>query len=421
MKTIHTHRLQPAAAGPWVISSYFAEGLPYNVVNTVAVVMLADFALSKSYITVAVSLLSLPWSLKALWSPLIDIYSTKRRWLLAAQAAVALCFAGVAAALALPHRTAAVLAALTAAAFCSATYDIACDGFYMQALSPARQSFFVGFRTTAYRLSTIFAGGALLYLAARMGWQAVFLTASALLLFFAVLHAALLPHPERRANAAAAEGDAPKSVAQALSAFWTVLRSFFVKRDLLFMLLFLLAYRLGEALLAKITCLFLIDDRARGGIGLDTAQYSFIYGVSGVSALLLGGILGGIYISRHSLRRSVLPMAVLLNVPDLLYVWMSVCQPESLWLVGSAVAIEQFGYGFGLTAYMVYMLQSVKGAFATSHYAFLTCIMALGLMLPGLISGWLQEHLGYTAFFEVACLCTLPGFAASWWLARRKG
>jgi PAT family beta-lactamase induction signal transducer AmpG len=204
-----------------------------------------------------------------------------------------------------------------------------------------------------------------------------------------------------------------------LRAFWTVLKSFFTKRDLLFMFLFLIAYRLGEALLAKVTSLFLIDTQAHGGLGLDTKTYGIIYGVAGVSALLVGGILGGMYIARHTLRRSVLWMALALNVPDLLYVWMAYTQPDNLWIIGSAVAVEQFGYGFGLTAYMVYMLQSVKGNFATSHYAFLTCIMALGLMLPGLVSGSLQELLGYAHFFELACVCTLPGFAASWWLMRR--
>lgn len=418
---------RPASAWTWVISSYFAEGLPYNVVNTLAVVMLADLALRNSYITLTVSLLSLPWSLKALWSPLVDVYATKRRWLLRAQLACALCFLITAAALLLPAGMPWILTSLALAAFASATYDIACDGFYMQALSPERQSYFVGIRSTAYRISTIFASGALIYAAGWLrqqgspvagvsdvafGWSAVFLLVSVMLVVFSAVHNLILPRPAD-AQLPEAERENP------LRAFWTVLKSFFTKRDLLFMFLFLIAYRLGEALLSKVTSLFLIDTQAHGGLGLDTKTYGIIYGVAGVSALLVGGILGGMYIARHTLRRSVLWMALALNVPDLLYVWMAYTQPDNLWIIGSAVAVEQFGYGFGLTAYMVYMLQSVKGNFATSHYAFLTCIMALGLMLPGLVSGSLQELLGYAHFFELACVCTLPGFAASWWLMRR--
>jgi PAT family beta-lactamase induction signal transducer AmpG len=433
-------RCSSVSAWVWVPSSYFAEGLPYNVVNTLAVVMLADLTMRNSLITLTVSLLSLPWSLKALWSPWVDIYATKRRWLLRAQTVCGLCLVGTAAALLLPGGTSWLLLSLALAAFSSATYDIACDGFYMQALSAEQQSYFVGIRSTAYRISTLFTGGALIYAAGWLqqhlrlaadesavarSWSLVFLFVALLLLGFAALHAWLLPRPEGEAGRRASAGeelhsdaDVTAQTSNTLRLFWEVLKSFFTKRDLLFMLLFLIAYRLGEALLAKVTCLFLIDDRAHGGLGLDTTDYGLIYGVAGVASLLIGGILGGMFIARRTLRRSVLWMALALNVPDLLYVWMAYTQPDNLWLIGAAVAVEQFGYGFGLTAYMVYMLQSVKGCFATSHYAFLTCIMALGLMLPGLVSGALQEALGYPSFFWLACLATLPGFAASLRLAR---
>jgi PAT family beta-lactamase induction signal transducer AmpG len=423
----------------WVVSSYFAEGLPYNVVNTLAVVMLADLTMRNGWITLTVSLLSLPWSLKALWSPLVDIYATKRQWLLRAQMVCGLCLLGTAAALLAADGTPWLLGSLGLAALSSATYDIACDGFYMQALSTERQSYFVGVRSTAYRVSTIFTGGVLIYVAGwlrRQGspvaawsdvefsWSVVFLFVALLLLGFAAFHAWLLPRPEREGRTDAVEPTPDAAVtartSNTLRLFWEVLKSFFTKRDLLFMFLFLIAYRLGEALLAKVTCLFLIDERTHGGLGLATTDYGLIYGVAGVASLLIGGILGGMFIARRTLRRSVLWMALALNVPDLLYVWMAYAQPDNLWLIGTAVAVEQFGYGFGLTAYMVYMLQSVKGSFATSHYAFLTCIMALGLMLPGLVSGALQEALGYRHFFWLACLSTLPGFAASLWLARGK-
>lgn len=412
---------------PWVISSNFAEGMPYAVITTMSVAMFSDLALPNGQITLYTSLLSLPWSFKALWSPFIDIYRSKRWWMTTTQFLLFLCFIGVAAALLTPAWLPFSILALAVAALCSASYDIACDGFYMQVLSDGQQSFFVGVRSTAYRLSILFANGILLALTEplmRLGspfpayaddtvfaWSALFASIALLLLFFCLLHRAILPSPQTGKQL-----PSPKTL---LTEFLSTLRHFFCKKDLAFMVLFLLAYRLGEALLSKVTILFLKDDPAAGGLGLNNEQYGIIYGIVGVSALMLGGILGGIYISRFSLPKSIIPMALMLNLPDLLYVWMAHVLPQNLWIISLAVAFEQFGYGFGLTAYMVYMLYSVKGTYATSHYAFLTCIMALGMNIPSLISGHLQEHLGYEDFFTVTCLCTLPGLLASVWFWKK--
>lgn len=406
---------------PWVISTNFAEGLPYAVITTLSVVMLADMGLGNAEVAAYTSLLAMPWSLKALWSPVVEIWRGKRWWMWMMQIVLACSFVGVAFGLLSVTAQGAglwltwVLAFFTIGAFTSATYDIACDGFYMQVLDTDEQSFFVGIRSTAYRLSMIFASGLLTslvgLLARRSGgdlnaaWLQVMIGVGILMLVFAILHAWLLPKPQHIAS------DVQKDSAS--STFLSTLTTFIQKPSLWFILLFLLFYRLGEALLSKMTILFLKAPVASGGLGLDNAEYGLIYGTIGVGALTIGGILGGMLVSKYGLKKSVIPLALTLNVPDLLYVWMSITQPENRWLIGTCVGVEQLGYGLGFTAYMVFMLQSAKGSFATAHYAILTALMAIGMNIPSMLSGWLQERLGYTDFFWVVIACTIPGIALS--------
>lgn len=412
---------------PWVISTNFAEGLPYAVITTLSVVMLADMGLGNAEVAAYTSLLAMPWSLKALWSPVVEIWRGKRWWMWMMQIFLACCFVGVALGLLTATAQGAglwlawVLAFFAIGAFTSATYDIACDGFYMQVLDTDEQSFFVGIRSTAYRLSMIFASGLLTslvgLLARRSGgdlnaaWVQVMIGVGMLMFLFALLHACYLPKPHKKLAEIANDS--------ASSTFLSTLTSFIQKPGLWFILLFLLFYRLGEALLSKMTILFLKAPVESGGLGLDNAEYGLIYGTIGVGALTIGGILGGMLVSKYGLRKCVIPLALALNVPDLLYVWLSIAQPVDRWLIGTCVGIEQLGYGLGFTAYMVFMLQSAKGSFATAHYAILTALMAIGMNIPSMLSGWLQEFLGYTDFFWVVIACTIPGLLASVWLALR--
>ena len=411
--------MQYRSSLPWVLSANFAEGLPYAVITTLSVVMMADMGLHNEEVTFWTSLLAMPWSLKALWSPCVR---DTRWWMWTMQLILAICLGGVALSLFADSWLTGCLIALTVGAFASASYDVACDGFYMQVLDRDAQSFFVGIRSTAYRLSMIFASGlltSLVGLIARSNggglseaWRWVMAGTAVLMLAFAWLHHRILPQSSRLADS----GSQPRGqVTSWLEAF----RTFLLKRDLWFVLLFLLFYRLGEALLSKMTILFLKAPLAEGGLGLDNAEYGLLYGTIGVSALTVGGILGGMLVSRYGLRRSVVPLALMLNVPDLLYVWMSISQPQNRWLIGSLVGVEQFGYGLGFTAYMVFMLQASQGRHSTSHYAILTALMALGMNIPSMLSGWLQERLGYTQFFWAAVACTVPGILLSLWLAIR--
>ncbi|MBR5069819.1 MAG: MFS transporter [Bacteroidales bacterium] len=402
----------------WVLSANFAEGLPYAVITTLSVVMMADMGLSNTEVAAWTSLLAMPWSFKALWSPWIG---NTRRWMWLMQVALAVCIAGVALSLLSSNWLTWCLIALTVGAFSSATYDISCDGFYMKALDKDAQSFFVGIRSTAYRLSMIFASGVLTTLVGLLArsnggdltraWFLVMLGVAGLMLVFAFVHRMWLP----RLNVVAADG-ARRDETDWVGAF----KAFILKRDLWFILLFLLFYRLGEALLSKMTILFLKAPVETGGLGLDNAEYGLIYGTVGVGMLTIGGILGGMLVSKYGLRKCVIPLALMLNVPDLLYVWMSIVQPQSRLLIGSLVGVEQFGYGLGFTAYMVFMLQSSQGKFSTSHYAILTALMALGMNGPSMMSGLMQESLGYTQFFWAAVACTVPGMILSVILARKK-
>ncbi len=425
----------------WVITTNFAEGLPYSIITMLSVVMFADMGLGNAEVAAWTSLLALPWSFKALWSPLIGMPGSRwtlRRWVWLLQMLLAACMLGVAVALFSPSWLVLTMAALGVGAFASATYDIACDGLYMQELDERQQAFHLGIRTTAYRLSMIFASGAVTALVGilarqlggdlRTAWMWVMAGLGVLLALLGGVHRSLLPQrspipPDSSLHPVPHDSlDTHRStLLHSLATQWgRAFRHFLLKPGVAFTLLFLLFFRLGEALLSKMTILFLKAPVAEGGLGLDNAEYGLIYGTMGVGALIVGGILGGMLLSRYGLRRCVIPYALLLNVPDLLYVWMSVAQPSSRWLIGLLVGIEQFGYGLGFTAYTYYLLRASQGRYATAHYAILTALMALGMNLPSMLSGVMQEHLGYTAFFCVAVACCVPGLLLSCALYSKK-
>lgn len=407
----------------WVPTLYFAQGLPYVAVMTIAVILYKRLGLGNAEIALYTSWLYLPWIIKPLWSPFVDLLRTKRWWIVTMQALVGAALAGVAFFLPTGVAIQATLACFWLMAFASATNDIATDGFYMLALDPDGQSFFVGIRNTFYRLATIFGQGLLVmaagWLELRLGrvtlaWSLAFYALAALFIGLTLFHRRALPRP-------AADVPATGQAHHVWQGFVQTFVSFFRKAHAGEMFFFLLAYRLGESQLAKIITPFLLDSREHGGLGLDTATVGLAYGTVGVAALLAGGIAGGYVVSRSGLRRWLLPMALAINVPDLLYVWMAAAQPTEAGAIVACVAAEQLGYGFGFTAYTLYLMHVAQGPCQTAHYAIGTGFMALGMMLPGMPAGWLQEQMGYTLFFAFVCLCTLPGIAAAWMVRRRLG
>jgi MFS transporter, PAT family, beta-lactamase induction signal transducer AmpG len=417
----------PVSPWRWIPSLYIGQGLPFVAVMTLAVVLYKNLGVSNTEIALVTSWLYLPWVIKPLWSPLVDLLGAKRRWVLLMQLLVGAAFAALALAVPVPDFLRWTLAAFWLLAFASATHDIAADGLYILALDAHRQAAYVGVRSTCYRISMLGGQGGLVWLAGwlaeRAGagaagfvsaWSAVF---GGLALVFAALalwHAWALPRPaEDRASA-------PLQGTPLWQGFVAVFRSFLARDDIVRVLAFLLVYRFGEAQLLKLVLPFLLDPRAEGGLAFSTQQVGLVYGTVGVAALTAGGLLGGWAISRAGLGRLLWPLLLAMNAPNLLYVLLAATQPTSAVLVAAAIAVEQFGYGFGFAAYLVFMLWVAAGPdganpHKTAHYALCTGFMALGMMLPGLWSGWLQAQLGYTAFFAWCCLATLPAFVVAFW------
>jgi MFS transporter, PAT family, beta-lactamase induction signal transducer AmpG len=407
-----------SAAQPWrwIPTLYFAQALPNAAAATLSVVMYKNLGLSNTEIALYTSWLYLPWVIKPLWSPLVDLFGSKRGWTVALQFVVGVAFALVALTLPAPDFVQLTLAMFWLLAFASATHDIAADGFYMLALAEKQQAAFVGVRSTFFRLAMLAGQGALVVLAGRLfdmhgshvaAWRAVFGLLAGVFVVTGVWHAVVLPRPTSDHAAARTKN----TVAE----FFAVFAAFFRKREIVTLLAFLLLYRLAEAQLLKLAAPFLLDAREQGGLALSTTQLGVVYGTAGVIALTLGGVLGGLYISRVGLKRALWPLLLAMHVPNVAYVALAWAQPQDLWLVGGAVVVEQFGYGFGFTAYMVYMLMvaSQDAEHRSAHYAICTGLMALGMMLPGMAAGWLQSQMGYMMFFVWVCVATLPSFAAA--------
>lgn len=416
--------MKPTLKSPWawVPTLYFAEGLPYVAVMTLSVILYKRLGLSNTEIALYTSWLYLPWTIKPLWSPIVDLLRCKRWWVVSMQALVGAALAGVAFFLPTEWWVQASLACFWLMAFASATHDIAADGFYMTALQPEGQSLFVGIRNTFYRLASIFGQGVLVMLAGwlevttgriALAWSLTFYLTAALFIGLTAWHCLVLPRP---VGDDTRQMPSPRKLARE---FGGTFKSFFRKEQLGMTLFFLLTYRLGESQLVKIVSPFLLDAPEEGGLGLSTANVGMIYGTVGVAALLAGGIVGGWVVSRQGLRRWMVPMALAINLPDLLYVYLAAAQPQDIWLITSCVAVEQIGYGFGFTAYTLFLIRIATGRHPAAHYAIGTAFMALGMMLPGMPAGWIQELLGYTWFFVWVCVCTLPGIAAAVWVNKR--
>lgn len=408
----------------WVPTLYFAEGIPYFIVNVVSVTMFKRLGMSNADLAMYTSLLYLPWVIKPLWSPLVDVVRTKRWWILAMQTLMTVCFAALA--LSLPSRTGAPVSAFTVAliifyitAMLSATHDIAADGYYMLALDEHRQSLFVGIRSTFYRIASVFGQGVIVVVAGLLenhygdipkAWVVTLLMSSVLFLAVTVWHHFILPAEIPSATAHPQDG-----ARSFLSAFAT----FFRKPGVWLAIIFMLLYRLPEALSVKMLTPFLLDPTADGGLGLTTAQSGLVYGTVGVIALTIGGILGGVWSAKVGLRKALWPMALALALPCSVYLYMALVQPSNILTIYFCVALDQFGYGFGFTAYMLYMMWFSQGEYSTSHYAVCTAFMALSMMIPGFFAGMLQEAMGYSGFFILVMVCCLATVAVTAFLPAR--
>lgn len=404
----------------WVPTLYFAEGLPNVIVTIVSLVLYKQLGLSNAEITFYTSWLNLPWVVKPLWSPFVDAVKTKRWWVITMQLLIGASLGGVAFTIPTSMWLQSTLFFFWIMAFSSATHDIAADGFYMLELNPHDQTFFVGIRSTFYRLASIFGQGVLVMIAGNIqvmlrgaisySWSLLFYGVAGIFIALWLWHNAKLPRPKDDTD------HEQVTVTSVLSDLGKTISSFFSKfplKETIFAFLFMLLYRMPEGLLVKVSSLFLIDSQSCGGLGLSPAEYGFVQGTVGVIGLTLGGILGGIAASRDGLKKWLWPMACAITLPDIVYVYLSYSLTQNLFIINACVFTEQFGYGFGFTAYMLYLLYYSRGEHKTSHYALCTALMTLSLMIPGLFSGYLQEAVDYRWFFIIVMVFCIVTFIVS--------
>ncbi len=417
----------------WVPSLYFMEALPYVAVNVISVIMYKEMGLSNTELALYTSWMYLPWVIKPLWSPVVDSIATERKWIIITQLLCGAGLAGVAFTLPTSYWLQASIAFLWLVAFSSATHDIAADGFYIVALDSNKQALFVGIRSTFYRIGMIFGQGLLVMMAgwiqngARFGnsndafalfsntsvdfaWAVTFMTMAFIALILMAYHKFALPKADKDVEFENRQKlPLNKVLKNTAFDFWKTVKIFFSKKQIWAALLFMLLFRFPEAQLVKIASPFMLDEVGNGGMGLTTEFVGFIYGTVGVIGLLIGGILGGVLVARHGLKRWLWPMVMAISIPDAVYLYMSLTQTDSDFLIASCVFVEQLGYGFGFTAYMMFLIYFARGESSTSVYALCTAFMALGMMLPGMMAGWLSDVLGYQNFFIwilVACSVT---------------
>ena len=400
----------------WVPTLYFAEGVPYVAVMTISVIIYKRLGLSNADITLYTSWLYLPWVIKPLWSPFVDMLRTKRWWILVMQILIAAALAGVAFTIPGPWWLQGSLAFFWLLAFSSATHDIAADGFYMLGLEQHQQAYFVGIRSTFYRIATIFSSGLLVGLAGVLqvltrsiayAWSLVFYLIAGLFIALWLYHSWALPRPSEDNHRM------QKSAKDIMNEFWNTLVTFFKKPQVWIGICFMLFYRMPEGLLAKVSALFLVDKMSNGGLGLSDVEFGMVQGTVGVIGLTLGGILGGIAASKDGLKRWLWPMVMAITIPDLVYVYLSYALPSSLLIINICIFLEQFGYGFGFSAYMLYLIYYSQGEHKTAHYALCTAFLALSMMIPGLFAGALQEAVGYQGFFLIVVVCCAMTYIVS--------
>lgn len=399
----------------WIPVLNFASGLPYAIIISVSVIMYKNLGINNEDIGIYTSLLYLPWVIKPLWSPFIDLYSTKRKWFLSMQLVISIAFLIVGLTIPFSNFFVISLAVFWVAAFASASNDVASDGFYMLALEKEQQSFFLGIRSTFYRLSMLTGNGLIVVIAGYLeqeygdkqkAWSYTMIVVALIMAIITIYNFFSTPKTETTIVENKTELTPNKS-------FGAVFATFFQKKQIGLVLAFILLFRLGESQLLKMLTPFLIDPITAGGMGLTTQDVGVIYGTFGVISLTVGGILGGIVISRDGLGKWMLPMILAMHLPIIGFILLSHFHPGSVIYVYLTVIAEQFGYGFGFAAFMMYLIYVADGESKTSHYSIATGFMALGMMLPGMLSGYIQEYLGYGNFFIWVFLATIPGLILS--------
>jgi PAT family beta-lactamase induction signal transducer AmpG len=395
----------------WVPSVYFAMGLPFVAIAAASSLMFKNLGISDSQIAFWTSLIMLPWTLKPLWSPLLEMFKTKKHFVVATQLVTGITFALVALSLPLPNFFTYSIALMAVIAFSGATHDIATVGIYLNELSPAEQAKYVGWQGAFYNIAKILSGGALVYLAGQLeqklgvvhAWMVVMGIYGAIMFCLSLYHTKMLP--------SGGSSTQVKSLKEGFDTLKDVAITFFQKKNILLSILFVIFYRFAEGFAIKIAPLFFKAARDHGGLGLTTSQIGLVYGLFGAIAFVLGSLLAGYYTSKRGLKKTIMILCFCFNIPFAVYSVLAITQPESLYIIGAAVVLEYFGYGFGFVGLILYIMQQIApGKYKMAHYAFADGIMALGFMIPSMISGYLSDFLGYKMFFIWVLAATIPSF-----------
>ncbi len=407
----------------WVPTAYFAMGLPFVVLNMVAVLMYKGLGVSDAQIAFWTSLIMLPWTLKPFWSPLLEMYRTKKFFVVLTQMVSGIMFGLIALALHLPSFFAITIALFAVIAFSGATHDVACDGVYMEELDATEQAKYIGWQGAFYNVAKIVGTGLLVYLAGALkdsyagsaedavlySWTIIMVIIGALMVSFSLYHTKMLPSGKRAQSAS--------SFSESMTQLWEVIRKFFTKKHIFYYICFIILYRFAEGFVMKIVPLFLKAERAVGGLGLSEQEIGIYYGTFGAAAFVLGSLLGGYYISARGLKKTLFSLCCVFNLPFIAYTLLAMFQPTSGPLIGGAIVLEYFGYGFGFVGLTLFMMQQVApGPHQMAHYAFASGIMNLGVMLPGMLSGYVSDALGYKMFFIFVLVATIPAFLITWFV-----
>ncbi len=407
----------------WVPTAYFAMGLPFVVLNMVAVLMYKGLGVSDAKIAFWTSLIMLPWTLKPFWSPLLEMYRTKKFFVVLTQMVSGVTFGLIALALHLPSFFAVTIALFAVIAFSGATHDVACDGVYMDELDAQEQAKYIGWQGAFYNVAKIVGTGLLVYLAGTLkdnyggaaedaalyAWTVIMLIIGAVMFCLGLYHTRILPSGRK--------GHTVTSLRESMNELWVVIRDFFTKKHIIYYICFIILYRFAEGFVMKIVPLFLKAGRDIGGMGLTEQQIGIFYGTFGAAAFVIGSLLGGYYISARGLKKTLFSLCCVFNLPFVAYTLLAVFQPESEVLIGGAIVMEYFGYGFGFVGLTLFMMQQVApGPHQMAHYAFASGIMNLGVMLPGMMSGFVSDALGYKMFFILVLFATIPAFLITWFV-----
>ncbi|NDV66933.1 MFS transporter [Bacteroides sp. 224] len=402
----------------WVPTVYFAMGLPFVALSMVSVLMFSDLEISNAQITFWTSLIMLPWTLKPLWSPFLEMFKTKKYFVVITEIVTGIAFALVALSLPLPSFFTYAIALMGVIALSGATHDIAGDGVYLTELNATQQAKYIGWQGAFYNMAKILTNGGLVYLAGMLkdsfgivqAWMVIMIICAAIMAFIGLYHIRILPSGGASVNQV-------RSVKDAGNMLWEVIRSFFEKKNIWYYILFIVLYRFAEGYAVKIVPLFFKAPVGEGGLGLSVQDIGLVYGTFGAAAFILGSILGGYYISARGLKKTLFHLCCAFNIPFIVYLLLAIYQPSNLWIIGSGVVFEYFGYGFGFVGLMLFMMQQIApGKHQMAHYAFATGIMNLGVMLPGMMSGYLSDLLGYQNFFIWVLVATIPAFLITWFV-----